>query len=147
MPEGLLGGILGDEDEKPGVEAPEALAGAEAFAAAVAAIASRQDPEVARKTAAFLDQQSLLLEAQREHLRDEHEVRLAHLRNPLREEDIRRFGLRLRAGFQIFLVLVATVIGVGGAIMIRDAVTSRRIQKSPARVRTYFKHRHIRYAA
>jgi Tn3 transposase DDE domain len=28
MAEGLLGGILGDEDDKPEVEAPEALAGA-----------------------------------------------------------------------------------------------------------------------
>ena len=44
MAEGLLGGVLGGEDEKPEVEAPDALAGAEAFAAAVAAIASRQDP-------------------------------------------------------------------------------------------------------
>ena len=42
MTEGMLGGILGHEDEKPEVEGPEALAGAEAFAAAVAAIASRQ---------------------------------------------------------------------------------------------------------
>jgi hypothetical protein len=80
MAEGLLGGILGNEDERPEVEAREALAGAEAFAAAVAAIASRQDPEVARKTAAFLDHQSLLLETQREHLEDEHALRLAHLR-------------------------------------------------------------------
>jgi len=44
MAKGMLGGILGDEEEKPDVEAPEALASAEAFAAAVAAIASRQDP-------------------------------------------------------------------------------------------------------
>jgi hypothetical protein len=29
----MLGGILGGEDDKPEVEAPEALAGAEAFAA------------------------------------------------------------------------------------------------------------------
>ena len=48
MAEGLLGGILGDEAEKPQVEVPEALASAEAFAAAVAAIASRQDPGVTR---------------------------------------------------------------------------------------------------
>ena len=48
MAECLLGGVLGGEEEKPEVEAPEALAGAEAFAAAVAAIASRQDPEVAQ---------------------------------------------------------------------------------------------------
>jgi hypothetical protein len=41
-----LGGILGKEDEKPEVEPPEALPGAEAFAVAEAAIASRQDPQV-----------------------------------------------------------------------------------------------------
>ena len=35
MAEGMLGGILGDEEEKQEVEAPKALAGTEAFAAAV----------------------------------------------------------------------------------------------------------------
>jgi hypothetical protein len=44
MAERMLGGVLGDEDEKPETEAPGALAGAEASAAAVAAIASRQGP-------------------------------------------------------------------------------------------------------
>lgn len=82
MVEGFLGGVLGGEDEKP---------------------------EIARKTAAFLDHQSRLLETQREHLKDEHALRLAHLRDQLGEENIRRFGLRLRVGFQLFLVLVATV--------------------------------------
>jgi hypothetical protein len=43
MAEGLLGGILGDEDEKPEAEALEALARAEAFAAAVAARLSGND--------------------------------------------------------------------------------------------------------
>jgi hypothetical protein len=37
MAEGMLDGILGGEEEKPEAEAPEALAGAETFAAAVAA--------------------------------------------------------------------------------------------------------------
>jgi Flp pilus assembly protein TadD len=36
MAEGLVGGALGDDEEKPEVEAPGTLAGAEAFAAAVA---------------------------------------------------------------------------------------------------------------
>jgi hypothetical protein len=57
MAEGLLGGVLGEQEEKPEGEAAEAAAGAatgaEAFAAAVAAIASRQDPAVARDTSAF----------------------------------------------------------------------------------------------
>jgi len=134
MAKGMVGGILGDEDEKTDVEAPEALASAEAFAAAVAAIATRQDPEVARKTADFLDHQSRLLETQREHLIDEHALRVAHLRHQLQEENVRRFGLRLRVGFQLFIALVATVIGIGIAIMIHDAITSRRVVIEPLRM-------------
>jgi tetratricopeptide (TPR) repeat protein len=53
------------------------------------------------------------------------------LRNQLREENVRRLGLRLRVSFQLFLVLVATVIGIGVAILIRDAVTSRRVVVEP----------------
>lgn len=122
MAEGILGGILAGEDEKPESEAPEALAGAEAFAAAVVAIASRQDPEVARKTAEFLSRHSQLLETQNKHLEAEHAARLHYLQGQAREVDIRRFGLRLRVGFQMFLVLVATVVGIGALIMIRDAI-------------------------
>jgi tetratricopeptide (TPR) repeat protein len=131
MAEGLLGGILGNEDEKPEVEVPEALAGADAFAAAIAAIASRQDPGVARKTEEFLSDQSQLLKVQKQHLEDEHALRVAHLRNQLREEKVRRFGLRLRVGFQLFMALVASVIGIGAAIIIRDAITSRRVVIEP----------------
>src|SRR5450755_789826 len=101
MAEGMFGGMLGGEDEKPDAEAPEALAGAEAFAAAVAAIASRQDPQVARDTSAFLRDQSELLKLQKQHLEEEHALRLAHLRNQVREEGIRRLGMHLRVGFQI----------------------------------------------
>jgi tetratricopeptide (TPR) repeat protein len=122
MAEGLLEGVLGGENEPPEVEAPETLAGAEAFAAAVAAIASRQDPQVARDTSAFLRDQSELLKIQKRHLEDEHALRLEHLRNQVREEGIRRVGMRLRVGFQLFLVLVATVVGIGALILIRDAI-------------------------
>jgi hypothetical protein len=59
MAEGLLEGALGGEEERPDVEASAGVAGAEAFAAAIAAIASRQDPEVARDTSAFLKKQFL----------------------------------------------------------------------------------------
>ena len=131
MPEGLLGGILGGEDEKPEVEAPEALAGAEAFAAAIAAIASRQDPGVARKTEEFLSDQSRLLKIQAEHLKDEHALRLEQLRNQLREERIRGFGLRLRVAFQVFVALVATVIGAIFFVMLQDAIASRRVVIEP----------------
>ncbi|HWS61238.1 MAG TPA: tetratricopeptide repeat protein [Steroidobacteraceae bacterium] len=131
MAEGLLGGVLGDEEHKPEVEAPEALASAEAFAAAVAAKLSGNDPGVCRKTEEFLSEQTQLLKVQREHLKDEHEARLHYLRGQAREVDIRRFGLRLRIGFHLFVALVATAIGIGAAVMIRDAVTSRRVVIDP----------------
>jgi hypothetical protein len=131
MAKGMLGGILGEEEEKPEVEAPESLAGAEAFASAVAAKLAGNDPEVARKTVDFLQAQTRLLNVQKEHLEDEHALRLAHLRHELGEENIRRFGLRLRVGFQIFVALVATVIGIGAAIMIRDALNSRSVVIDP----------------
>jgi hypothetical protein len=81
MAEGMLGGILGGGEEKPEVEAPEALAGAAAFAAPVAAKSAGNDPGVARKTEIFLDKQAQLLETQNKHLKEEHELRVAHLRN------------------------------------------------------------------
>jgi tetratricopeptide (TPR) repeat protein len=131
MAKGMLGGILGHEEEKPEVEAAETLAGAEAFAAAVAAIASRQDPGVARKTETFLDKQAQLLETQHKHLEEEHAARLHYLRGQAREVDIRRFGLRLRVGFQLFIALAAIVIGIGAAIAIYDAVHSRSVVIDP----------------
>lgn len=69
MAEGLLGGVLGGQDEKLEVEAPEALAGADGFAAAVAARLSASDPEAARDTSTFLKRQAQLLETQHKTLR------------------------------------------------------------------------------
>ena len=57
MAEGMLGGILGGEAGKSEVEAPQSLAGADGFAAAVAERLSTGDPQVARDTSAFLKQQ------------------------------------------------------------------------------------------
>jgi tetratricopeptide (TPR) repeat protein len=131
MAEGIIGGILGEGDGKPEIEATETLTGADAFAAAIAAIASRQDPQVARDTSTFLRDQSELLRVQKKHLEDEHAARLHYLQGQAREVDLRRFGLRLRVGFQLFLVLISTVIGLGAAMMIHDAVTSRRVVIEP----------------
>jgi hypothetical protein len=127
MAEGLVGGILGEEDEKPDIEASEPPAGAGAFAAAVAARLSASDPEVARDTSASLKKQAYLLEIQAKHFNDEHSVRLHFLQGQAREVDIRRVGLLLRVGFQLFVVLVATVFAIGFAVMIWDAMTSRRV--------------------
>jgi hypothetical protein len=97
----------------------------------VAAKLAGNDPEVARRTAEFLIEQTQLLKVQTKHLEEEHAARLHYLRGQAREVDIRRFGLGLRVGFQLFLVLVASVIGIGVVIMLRDAVTSRRVVIEP----------------
>jgi hypothetical protein len=131
MAEGMLGGILGGEAGKAEVEAPQSLAGADGFAAAVAERLSTVDPQVARNTSAFLQQQAQLLETQRRHLEEEHAARLQYLKGQAREVGIRRFELRLRVSFQVFIALLATVIGIGIAIMIRDALQSRSVVIDP----------------
>jgi tetratricopeptide (TPR) repeat protein len=127
MTKGILGGIFGEEEEKPEVEESEATAGADAFAAAIAHHASIQNPEVARDASAFLRGQLHHVEVQTKHLEEEHGLRIAHLRNQLAEERVRRLALRLRVGFQLFVVLVATAIGLGLFVTVYDAFHSRNV--------------------
>jgi hypothetical protein len=124
---GLIGGIFGDQDDQSETEAATSLAGAESFAAAVAARLSGNDPGVARRTEVFLDKQAQLLETQKRHLEEEHPLRLAHLRNQVLAGNSRRIGQRLLLGFQIFIALAATAISIGAVIMIHDAVRSRSV--------------------
>jgi tetratricopeptide (TPR) repeat protein len=113
---------------KESVEAElEAAVSADAFAAAVAARLSANDPEVARKTAEFLTDQSELLRVQKKHLMEEHELRLSHLRSQKREGRIRRFGMRIRVVFQLFFAVAAGFIGVGVLVMIHDVIHSRSV--------------------
>src|ERR1700722_6766096 len=121
MAEGLLGGILGGEEDK---KSAAARAGTEAFAASVATNIANQSPAVAAKTAAFLEEQAELVKAQRKSVETEHEYFKA-------EWGQRLLGTRLRTAFQIFIALFATVIGIGVAIMIPDAATSRRVVIEP----------------
>jgi tetratricopeptide (TPR) repeat protein len=127
MAHGLLGGILGAEDDKSEATTQAGLAAAEAFAAAVAAKLSENDPEVARKTVDFLSEQTQLLKVQKEHLKDEHALRLAHLRHQVRAENVRQVGMRVRIGLHLCIALIVLCVAVGAAIMIRDAVESRSV--------------------
>ena len=79
MAEGMLGGMLGGEEERPEVQPTEPLAGAEAFAAAVAAKLADGDPDDARDTSAFLKKQTQLLDTQNRHLEEEHGLRMARI--------------------------------------------------------------------
>jgi tetratricopeptide (TPR) repeat protein len=127
MAYGLLGGILGGEDDKSEAAATATLAAAEAFAAAVAAKLAGNDPEVARKTVDFLSEQTQLLKVQKEHLEDEHALRLAHLRHQVRAEKARQVGMRVRIGLHVCIALIVMGVAVGAVIMIRDAVESRSV--------------------
>jgi len=124
MAAGLFGGMLGSEAEG---EPASTKAGPEAFAAAVAANIGNQSSEVAAETAAFFREQTQLVKAQRKSVEAEHQFFMA-------EWGPRLLGIRLRIAFQIFIALVATVMGIGVAIMIRDAITSRRVVIEPVRM-------------
>ncbi len=126
----LLGGLFDGEGE-PLEADTETLAAAAAFASAIAAKLAGNDPAVARKTEQFLHDQAQLLQVQKKHLENEHGLRIAHLRNQLREERIRRASLRLRFAFQVFLLLVVTVIGAGVLVLVRDAFASREVVVEP----------------
>jgi Tetratricopeptide repeat len=121
MAEGLLDGVLGGEEKE---KTAAAQAGTEAFAAAVATNVANQNAEVAAKTAAFFEEQTELVKAQRKSVETEHEYFEV-------EWGPRLLALRLRTGFQIFLVLFGAVIGVGLAIVIYSAVQSRSVVIEP----------------
>ena len=100
MAYGLLGGILGGDDDKSEARRLQLRSPPpEAFAAAVAAKLSGNDPEVARKTVDFLSEQAQLLKAQKEYLKEERVLRLAHLRNQVRAENTRQFGMRVELAY------------------------------------------------
>jgi tetratricopeptide (TPR) repeat protein len=82
----------------------------------------RPSPPITPNT--ILEEQALLLKAQREELVEQRGLRLRHLHNQSREGRLRRFGLRIRNGMQVATALVFTVIGVGLGVMVYDAFTA-----------------------
>jgi len=139
MAEEITGGVLGEDDERLELEDAELsliteTASVDPFAATIAHQNALYSPEVARDASHFLQVQARHVEAQTGHvhiqtklLRDEHDLRLAHLKNQLREETVRRLGVRLRVSFQVFLACVATAIGVAAVFMVHDAFLSRSV--------------------
>ena len=131
MAEGMIDATLGGGGHGAEGEEQAIPSGADAFAAAIVAIASRQDPGVARRTEEFLSKQSRLVDIQAKHLEDEHALKLSQLRGNSREGKLRRAGLSLRLGFQVFLGLLATALGVGLSMMVHEAVNSNSIVIDP----------------
>lgn len=128
MAEGLLGGLLGDEEEGPDVElTSDALIGAEAFASAVAADEAKREPTVARATVHFLREQAHILRLQSKFLADEHHLRLLYLQGQVREGNLRRAGQLMRVAINIFSAIAVTVVALILGKMLYDAVTSRSV--------------------
>jgi tetratricopeptide (TPR) repeat protein len=123
MPDDLLGGALGAEDEQPEAEVPQAVAGAEAFAAAIAAIASRQDPGVARKTEVFLDKQAQLLDIQARHLEEEHASRLTQLRLTVAAAKRKRYADLMRNGLYTGTAVLVLALLIGSVRMTYEALS------------------------
>jgi tetratricopeptide (TPR) repeat protein len=120
MAEGLLEGVLGGEEEK----IDPTVGGAEPLAAAIATNLASQSPEVAAETVAFLRQQTNVLRLQEKNLEAEYEFFES-------EAGPRLLALRLRAGFQLFFALFATVFGLWLAIIIFSATQSRSVVIEP----------------
>src|SRR5580698_7617795 len=111
---GGVSGILGAEAEAPteGLAAETAL---DPTAAALAAEAVKCDPELAKKASAYFDSQRHLVDVQTEHLHEQRAVNLQLLK-------LKRSRERLKLGLQVFVILAATVIGIGAVLMIRNAI-------------------------
>jgi hypothetical protein len=131
MAEGLLGGLFGDDDEAAEAETARGRISAAAFAAALAQEQSRRDPEVARAAAQFLRDQSALSKAQSAELEEQRALRLGNLQSQSDEGGLRRFGLRMRYGLQLFTAAVAGLIGVSLLMMIVDAFNARSVVVEP----------------
>lgn len=98
-------------------EPPLAL---DSTASALAAEAAKDNPELAEEASEYFRKQSRLVEIQTEHLHEQRVVNLQLLK-------LKRFDEQLRVGLRLFVILAVTVIGIGGIIVIHDAVTSRSV--------------------
>ena len=113
---GGISGLLGSDSESP-VEGTvsETSTPLDPTAAALAAEAAKSNPELAERASAYFVKQSRLVEIQTEHLHEQRAVNLQLLK-------LKRFDERLRVALRLFVILVATVIGIGALILIRDAI-------------------------
>ena len=108
------------EGEEAEDEGEKLVGAADPIAAAIAIDAARFDPELSSKAGRYLDGQSRLIAIQTEHLHEQREVQLSHLK-------LRRWSERMRVGLQLFFVLLGTLIGLGILIMLYDAFTSKNV--------------------
>src|SRR5580704_15130040 len=122
---GAVSGILGTDSESTAEGSPaDASISLDPTAAALAADAAASNPKLAEAASDYFRKQAHLVEIQTEHLHEQRAVNLQLLK-------LKRLGERLRVGLQLFFILVATSIGLGAALLVRDAVTSRQVVIEP----------------
>ena len=131
MAKGLLGGVSGDEAERPPAGSEEARVGADAFAVALAADHAKYDPAVARAAERFLERQAVLIETQTGDLVEQGPLRLGQLRSQALESKLRRFGLKLRNGLQVLMGIIIAAIAIGVMVMVWDAFNARSVVLDP----------------
>jgi tetratricopeptide (TPR) repeat protein len=116
-------GRQGAEDtEESGGEFP--AASLDPGAAALAMERAGQDPDLAARAGAYFDRQARLVAIQTEHLHEQREVQLSHLK-------LKRLSERLRVMSQISLTIAVTLVAAYLLIMLHDAVTSRAVIVDP----------------
>lgn len=108
--------LEGGEEEGEG----ERLAAPDPVAVAIAIDGARFDADLSQRAGKYLDGQSRLVAIQTEHLHEQREVQLSHLK-------LRRWSERMRVSLQLFLMLIGTVIGLGIFTLLYDAFTSRNV--------------------
>ena len=129
--EDFFEGLFGGEREAPEAAVGEARVGADAYAAALAADHAKYDPAVARSAKRFLDRQSRLIEAQTEELIEQRSLRLHHLKSQDQEGKLKRFGLQLRNGLQVFIGLIVAAVAMGVVVMVFDAFNTQAVVVEP----------------
>jgi tetratricopeptide (TPR) repeat protein len=116
---GVLGAETGPSADGSVVESP-----LDPTAAALAAEAAKNDSALAKEATTYFRNQAHLVEIQTEHLHEQRAVNLSLLK-------LKRFGERLTVALRLFVILIATGIGLGGLVLLHDAVTSRRVVIEP----------------
>ena len=132
MPEeNILSGLIGGEDGEEVAEGEAQVNALDAGAAALAAIATAGGPRLPPEAAEYYRRQTRLVTIQSEHLHEQRGLLLARLRVQLSQARLKRLIDRLKAGTQLFILLVATLIGLGFLVMVRDAFASRSVIVEP----------------
>ena len=129
--ENILSGLIGGEDGEEIAEGEPQANPLDAGAAALAAIATAGGPRLPPEAAEYYKRQTRLVSIQSEHLHEQRGLLLARLRVQLSQARLKRLIDRLKAGTQLFILLVATLIGLGFMVMVRDAFASRSVVVEP----------------